>query len=225
MISCIVFDLDDTLYLERDYVRSGFDAVGELVTREFGVTGFSEYCWSRFLSGARGDIFNGACADCAIADSPGMIARLVSRYREHEPAIELLPDSAEVLPQVAKIARAAVITDGPRASQSRKVSALKLQQWASPIVLTDDLGPEAMKPSPKAFELVQQHHGLDGPACAYVGDNPRKDFVSPRVLGWRTIRIRRPLGLHVDVPSGDDVDQEIEDLTQLLSALTVQRHA
>src|SRR5207302_9076607 len=25
---CVVFDIDDTLYLERDYVRSGFRAVG-----------------------------------------------------------------------------------------------------------------------------------------------------------------------------------------------------
>ena len=25
---CVVFDIDDTLYLERDYVLSGFAAVG-----------------------------------------------------------------------------------------------------------------------------------------------------------------------------------------------------
>ena len=28
LVDVVVFDLDDTLYLERDYVRSGFRAVG-----------------------------------------------------------------------------------------------------------------------------------------------------------------------------------------------------
>jgi len=160
-----------------------------------------------------------------MTDSPETIARLVTAYREHEPSIALLPDSEKALRAFASIASVAVITDGPRASQSRKVAALELRRWASPIVLTDELGPQAMKPSPVSFEFVQRHYGLDGTGCAYVGDNPRKDFVSPRALGWRTIRIRRPLGLHSDVPSDQDVDQEIEDLTQLMSALAVQPHS
>ncbi len=33
-LTVAVFDLDDTLVLERDYVRSGFRAVGEHVRRD-----------------------------------------------------------------------------------------------------------------------------------------------------------------------------------------------
>ena len=53
-IRCVVLDIDDTLYLERDYVRSGFEAVGQaLGEQEFGPT-----AWRVFLEGGRGDTFN-----------------------------------------------------------------------------------------------------------------------------------------------------------------------
>jgi putative hydrolase of the HAD superfamily len=219
MIGCIVFDLDDTLILERDYVRSGFSAVGKFVAAEYGIIDFGDRCWSKFETGLRGNIFDSVCREADLAGAPKMIAQLVSTYREHTPEIALLPDASALLARVTPFMKTAVITDGPRASQSRKVKALDLDRLVLPIVLTDELGPGASKPSPVAFELVQQHHGLSADACVYVGDNPHKDFVSPRALGWHTIRVRRPLGLHASLPSGEDVDQEIDDLTQLLPAL------
>ena len=30
----------------------------------------------------------------------------------------------------------------------------------------------------------------------FLADNPAKDFQAPDALGWRTLRIRRPGGLH-----------------------------
>jgi putative hydrolase of the HAD superfamily len=38
----IVFDLDDTLYLERDFARSGFEAAGAWLYRQAGVPGLAE---------------------------------------------------------------------------------------------------------------------------------------------------------------------------------------
>jgi len=113
----------------------------------------------------------------------------------------------------------AAVTDGPAKSQARKVSALGLDQWLSPVVLTSELGPRAGKPSTEAFKLIEVRHSLSGAECVYVGDNPAKDFKGPKNLGWRTVRIRRPGGLHLAIPSGRDVDAEIEDLHQLNDAL------
>ena len=50
-IRCVAFDVDDTLYLERDYVRSGFRAVAERVRRDHGLEGFFEGAWDAFSSG------------------------------------------------------------------------------------------------------------------------------------------------------------------------------
>ncbi|MGQ9635778.1 MAG: HAD family hydrolase, partial [Bryobacteraceae bacterium] len=54
----VAFDLDDTLYLERDYVRSGFEAVGEWAKERLGIGDFTQRAWRWFQQGRRGDIFN-----------------------------------------------------------------------------------------------------------------------------------------------------------------------
>ena len=61
----------------------------------------------------------------------------------------------------------------------------------------------------------RQHHS-DAAECVYVADNPTKDFAAPRALGWHTVRIRRPGGLHAGLAhSPHEVDHEITSLTEL----------
>src|SRR5882762_1725218 len=50
---CFVFDLDDTLYLERDFVCSGFEHVGIYAEKELGIPNFAERAWSLFVAGHR----------------------------------------------------------------------------------------------------------------------------------------------------------------------------
>ena len=54
-----------------------------------------------------------------------------------------------------------------------------------------------------------------------MADNPAKDFVSPRQLGWRTVRIRRTGGLHAEVAGGSDIDVELSCLDELLPVLGI----
>jgi hypothetical protein len=61
---CIVFDLDDTLYLERNYVHSGFRALGEWAKTSLGVPDFADRA-SRLL------------AECGRKPEPGIVAHMV----------------------------------------------------------------------------------------------------------------------------------------------------
>ncbi|MCA9674638.1 MAG: HAD family hydrolase [Myxococcales bacterium] len=212
---CVVFDVDDTLYLERDYAHSGFAAVGREVERRWGVAGFGAQAWNLFQDGARGDIFDRVLQALGLTASPDDVRTLVVCYREHSPAIGLLPDARQALDRLNRTYVLAGLTDGPVASQRAKVAALGLSRWLDPIVVTGELGPGAGKPSPAGFRRIEAASGVDGAACVYVADNPAKDFAGPRALGWKTVRVRRPGGLHVDAPSGDDVDAEIGTLDAL----------
>ena len=220
-IRCVVFDVDDTLYLERDYVRSGFEAVGSWFEDFTGVAGFSESAWALFLSGRRGDTFNQALDELGLEPDSGLIAELVDRYRAHRPVIQLLPDAQACLKRVSQSAAVAIITDGPLLSQRAKVETLGLASWAAPILLTDELGPEYAKPDPGAFRLVEDACGARGAACVYVADNPAKDFIASGSLGWRSIRVRRAGSLHRDVPTSDGVDIEVADLAGVADFLNL----
>jgi putative hydrolase of the HAD superfamily len=217
-VRCVVFDVDDTLYLERDYVRSGFAAVGAMVRGRWAVEGFADRAWRLFEAGERGNIFDRALAECALAGGPDVIESLVACYREHRPAIRLHDDARACLDRLVRRFAIAGLTDGPSQSQHAKVDALGLAVWLTPIVITGDLGPGRGKPDPAGFRLIEETTGAHGGSCVYVADNPDKDFIAPRLLGWRTVRIRRPGGLHALRPSGDDVDREIETLDAVESS-------
>lgn len=195
----VVLDVDDTLYLERDYVRSGFKAVASYLEDNFGIEDFWERAWRLFNSGARGNIF-----DLVLANDVRLAGRfdpwtLVEIYREHVPAISLLPDAREFINECRRRADVAVVTDGPIASQRAKLRALDADEWANEIVVTSEKGMEWHKPSTRAFAYLQEHFRASAGDCAYFGDNPCKDFIGPKALGWRTVRVRRLGGLHESV--------------------------
>jgi putative hydrolase of the HAD superfamily len=194
---CVVFDIDDTLYLERDYVRSGFDAVGRWAAKWIQIDDFGERCWRRFTAGRRGSIFDEVLIESGKKPNPELVSALVEVYRTHTPVIALAADAAEALEAISRFASIAVISDGPAVSQSRKADALGLDRFAAPIILTEMFGAEFRKPHPRAFELVSQCRPAG--VYAYIADNPLKDFAAPKQLGWITVRLRRPGGLHYGV--------------------------
>lgn len=213
--SCIVFDLDDTLYLERDYVRSGFAAVAARLAIELGAASWFDSLWGLFESGERGKTFDRLLAEKGHGNDPLLVNSLVALYRNHAPAIHILDDAEACMSQLRGLTPMAVVTDGPIESQVRKADALGVGLWAAPVIYTAALGADFGKPHPRAFALAQESHRAEPQRCVYVADNPAKDFVGPRRLGWRTVRVRRPEGLHAKAPSRGDVDLEVRDLRGL----------
>lgn len=212
----LILDLDDTMYLERDYVRSGFDAVGRHVAGRSAVADFGARCWSLFEGGVRGTTFDQVLGECGLNGSIDA-GELVEIYRNHVPSIRLQGDVAAFLQAWPSGRPLGLISDGPVASQSAKIAALQLQHRLDPIVLSDELGPGFRKPHERPFETVERALGLPPDQLTYIADNPRKDFIAPHRRGWRTIRIRRPLGEHSgrDDPNDGPADGEIVSFGEL----------
>jgi putative hydrolase of the HAD superfamily len=218
MTSVVVFDLDDTLYLERDFVRSGFAAVGAWLASQHGVRGFEACAWRLFEAGRRGDIFDQVLPRLGIDPGRALIGRLVRVYREHRPSIRLEPAAADLLARLSGRCHLAVLTDGFHDTQRRKIAALGLESRCRTIVCTDQWGREHWKPSPKGFVHIQNALGAAPERCIYIGDNPAKDFRAPKALGWRTLRLRHPQGEHARaaaISPLDDADQTVTDLDQV----------
>ena len=196
-----VLDLDDTLFLERDYVYSGFIAVDKWLNENQGVTGFFERIWELFEEGSRGHIFDIALKELGIEDSR-LIEQLVWIYREHKPDIKLLQDAKEFIDKIP-FQNLAIITDGYSNAQWIKIKALDLEAKIEQIIVTDDWGRDYWKPNPKAFITVQK--SLSPEQCIYIADNPIRDFLAPKEVGWLpSIRIRRKGSLHFNIPTPED---------------------
>jgi len=227
VIEAIVFDLDDTLYSEHEYVESGLRAASEWWVGERGGAPFFARAWELFEAGTRGNLFNLCLEEQGVSAEPGLIKGLVEAYRSHSPQIELFADASWVLSELAG-RRLALITDGYLVAQRAKVAALEIAPRFEVVVFTDELGREFWKPDPAAFQRVMREMDVPGSACIYIGDNPTKDFVGCKRLGWRTVHVDREGGEYAGAAVDEDHRAEfsldsLRALPELLESLDAGR--
>jgi len=230
-ISLVAFDLDDTLYSERAFVRSGFRVVSDYLVRA-GIADrplFDDFEVA-FQNGVRGNTFNRVLAESGIEPTEELVQRLVAIYQSHRspygvvrPDIRLYDDADRALADLkARGLRVVLISDGDLLAQETKVRALGLARRMDAIVLTGAWEKRFSKPHPRAFREVAERFSLSPQACVYVADNPTKDFQGPSEALWRpSIWVRRPDGIYRDAVLADGrlVSATAADLTGLAATL------
>ena len=199
LIRGVVFDLDDTLYLERDYVRSGFEYIARLIseTTDLSQELLFHTLMEIFASGKHGKVFDELLIRYPEISFFFQVSDLVEAYRAHKPRIELLPGALMMLHRLKENKRLmAILSDGNVVSQRAKLDVLGLYGITDCIVLTDEWGKDFWKPHPRGFEEIARRLCFPPHELVYIADNPTKDFIAPNRLGWHTIRLRIPGQLH-----------------------------
>jgi len=227
MVTTVVFDLDDTLYDEIEYCRSGLSAVAKFLAdlpQRPAAERILNVFWKQFTAGNRTKVFDAALNQLGIDYDDRFITELVKVYRNHVPGISLPRDSRDVLRQLKGKYTLALLTDGFLPAQQLKVQALGIEKYFKCIIYTEQLGREFWKPSPAGFEKIMQTLNERPQNMVYVADNQEKDFIAPNKLGFSTIQIIRPARIHKDsctepfaVPL--QVIHEISQLPDLLEKL------
>ena len=209
-IAAVIFDLDDTLYPERDYVRSGYAAVGRYLRETLGrEERFEDWLWARFARGETANAFDALNEHFRAHLTGGKILELVTVYREHSPKIRPYDGIQDLLVELRSRYKLALLSDGFLPAQRLKLEALKLERFFDAVVFTEEMGREFWKPSPGGFERISELLDLLHESCAYVSDNPAKDFVAPNALGWATIQYIHPDQIHSDNPAPPGGDPQI----------------
>lgn len=219
MIKCVAFDMDDTLYDELDYYKSGLTAVSSAIAgdNELDDRIVFETIWRVFMQGNHKTTFNETFDILAIAYDSDDIKKLVDVLRCHPPQITLPVDSRALLEELKESYKLALVTDGFLPAQKLKVQALEIEKYFDCTVFTEELGREFWKPSTVAFEKMLKELALRPEQCVYVGDNLTKDFIAPNKLGFRSIQLARPNGLHTS-PAPEELAKahyRIESLSEL----------
>lgn len=192
-LKAIIFDMDDTLYGEKEYVRSGYRQIAKILPQVQDAEG---KLWSLFEA-------KKAAIDelliCEGLNSEELKQKCLRIYRFQEPEIHLYEGVENLLRQLRnKGFLLGVITDGRPEGQRAKIKALGLESLVDYIIVTDELGGvEYRKPNPRAFETMKEKLGVEYSEMCYVGDNIKKDFVAPEKLGMRSIWFKNKDGLYV----------------------------
>jgi putative hydrolase of the HAD superfamily len=214
----LLIDLDDTLYGESDYVRSGLRAVSPTIARLSGADPKSvrEWMLARFERHGREAVFDHALDHFGVGPDPELVGELVAEYRSHRPDIRLYPGVAGVLRRLAETHTLALVTDGLPLMQRRKVEALELEDLFPARVYCWELG--APKPAPDGYREALMRLPGSGPALV-IGDNPHHDMAAARELGLPCLRLRQ--GRFADRPNPHGVRPiaEIPRFTAVLDVL------
>ncbi|UCD28946.1 MAG: HAD family hydrolase [Planctomycetota bacterium] len=217
-VRVVVFDLDDTLYPERSFAFSGFDAVAHWLQERMDCPmDPAARMRELFDTHDRSHVFDTLLAELGCDRPKQMVKDMICVYRTHKPLIKLYDDADRILSRLAGRFHLAVISDGPANVQQNKIDALGLQQRIDRIVLTDIWGPTFWKPHPRAYLEIERIWDYRDSSCLYIADNAEKDFKAPLKLGWQTIQIRRPDGVyaHTIATTGSEPHQVITTLDQV----------
>ncbi|ALK87358.1 HAD family hydrolase [Limnohabitans sp. 63ED37-2] len=178
----VVFDLDDTLYQEADYVNSGVRYVCRQINSLYGIDCY-EAIQAQRLQDTKLDWLTLACELAHL--NPSVKESLLWMYRLHLPDIKLSENCSVSLEKIKSTALAvAVLTDGRTVTQKFKLASLGLSHY--PVYVSEDYG--SAKPAPDRFLAIQK----DFPAekYVYIADNVLKDFIGCNSLGWLGIGMR-----------------------------------
>jgi HAD superfamily hydrolase (TIGR01509 family) len=187
-----IFDMDDTLYPERDFVFSGYRAVAAKIYDDFHFD-IEGDLREAFVQGVRGDLFTRALRLAGMPAEEHYVKSLVNVYRTHLPEIRPYLDVVPMLTHLKRRGlRIALITDGWQQVQEKKLAALGIASFFSDIIFTDSIaGTNSWKPATDGFLQCLRSLQLDANQCVFVADNPVKDFIGARKLGITTVRIQR----------------------------------
>ena len=223
LIRALLFDLDDTLYEEKQFVNSGFNKVAEFVENKFKIDKvfFYKILIDIFNEGKRGNIFNIALERINIIYDKNIICSMVKIYREHKPEIELDKNIRSLLIKLIRIYSLGIITDGYFNVQKKKVQALKLEELFDSIIYTDEYGKEYWKPNVYGYKLALEEFKVLPEEVVYIGDNPHKDFIGAKKIGITTVRVlyqdREYSNVRLD--KDHEADYEIKKLNEIMNLL------
>lgn len=195
MYKVVLFDLDDTLYLERDYVYSGYKVVANFIGEKYNLLSDDLYFKMIELSKeSYSNVFNRLFNFYDIKIDNNELKKIIGIYKNHFPNIKLCKDSEKAINiLLEKGIRLGLITDGDSIQQKNKINALKIEKYFEKIIITDELAPnrEFWKPNKKAFEIMVDFFKEEPRNMLYIGDNLNKDPFGALEVGINFKQIRR----------------------------------
>jgi putative hydrolase of the HAD superfamily len=181
----ILFDLDGTLYDDREYVKAGFRSAAAYLRGKHGVKPFGDMVWEYAVERNFETVFNRILADYDLPETE--LNDLIAAYHDCDPDLQLYPDTEAALMELSDVYQTAVVTGGKHGG--RKLELFGLEDSFDTVYVTADH--ETSKHELKPFKTVLDELDASAEESIFVGDNPELDFHRPNQLGITTVWVRR----------------------------------
>ena len=218
MNKVVVFDLDDTLYKEIDYLKSAYSEIALWIESTFNKKGVYPLILECYKQSENVFVSVNQYYELNVP-----IETYLRKYRTHIPYITLSDEIENVLSILFEQGCViGLITDGRKITQWNKIKALKLERYINNVdcIISESFG--YTKPSKEGYLYFQNKY--PHAEYYYIGDNVKKDFVAPNRLGWTTICLKDDgRNIHKQVEVAEELRAEylIENIGMLSEILFV----
>jgi len=177
----IIFDLDDTLYKEIDFLKSGYKALIKSIKYDYNIELSYDLLIKEYFEGE--NVFQNIIYHYPFIN----LDYLLNIYRYHNPDIKLPQKELYCLKKLYKIVFSlGIISDGRSVTQRNKLKSLGILNIFSDIIISEEFGSE--KPALENYIYFEKKYPKK--TFYYVGDNILKDFITPNKLKWITVGIK-----------------------------------
>lgn len=206
-----IFDLDDTLFDEVDFLESGFKEIvkafpikekrDKLLKQMIGYF-YEKKDVFKWLD----DVFKEQLINCNKE-------KFLEVYRNHVPKITLKKDARELLNKLKKEnLPIGLLTDGRSITQRNKIRALGIDGFFNDIIISEEFGTE--KPNAKNYLFFSNKY--PGHEFYFIGDNTGKDFIVPKQLEWKIFCLRdNGKNIHEQDLTGFKPNEVIDSLSEI----------
>ena len=211
-IKAVIFDLDDTLVSEYEFIISGYRYMSGRLSERLGRSPeeIDDRLWE-LTKDKYAYVFNRLFDSYGISYSDEELQGYILDYRNHPAGLRFYPDAYPTLKWLKDrgILRG-IISDGDPERQRNKINsaveglpeeepARTPEEWFDEVILNDEFGGASYrKPNPHGYRVMAERLGIEPAEMIYVGDNPAKDFHISVELPVRTARIIRKNGIYND---------------------------
>lgn len=215
----LVFDLDDTLYDETTYVKSSLQSVAKYLSVKLKIQQVNLYkdLIEVLETHGRGKIFDEVLKKHNFF-SKTEVKNCIAIYRNNIPDIMLFDEAKDCLMRF-KNSPKYLVTDGNKKVQSTKIKALGLNKYFKKTIPTHNFGLVNAKPSTYVFHKILQWEKALPQQLVYIGDNPKKDFISLKKEGFKTIRVLTGCFKNLRLTKEHEADYLIKSLDEIDSKL------
>ena len=169
----VVFDIDDTLYNELDYIWSSYQKISKVLNLDISAEMLAvRRQWKDVFQYVK-DTYN----------TPMSADEIAQMYWDHTMTLELFPDAKRLLDWLkTNHIKTGIISDGRSLTQRNKMKMLGLNDYVAndDVVISEEIG--NMKPCIDNYLYFEKRY--PDTRFVYIGDNTERDFLSPNQLGW-----------------------------------------
>ncbi len=222
-IKNIIFDLDDTLYPQTEYTKQCMYNSCRIIRKYFDIqTEVLHNAIDRILSknGIESRHNYDDLWEYLNIDGKNYMPEILEAFHNAQPQIKLFENTENILKKLSDLGYTlSIITDGPIKVQSYKIKKLKIEEYFTKIIYTENFGSTGRKPSSIAFKTLLSELNTLANECIYVGNDPKRDFIPAKEVGMHSIRILQGEYKKLRLTEDYEAEFEINNVSEIYNIL------